>query len=91
MTRLARSKIIVLAAGLWPLGCERSHSPTVDVLGSYFPAWIICIVAGLLLTVTARQVFIGLKLDGYLRPAPLIYLCFMICFTLAIWLAFFKN
>jgi hypothetical protein len=82
---------MVVAAGFSAASCERSHSPTVDVLGSYFPAWIICIVAGLLLTVMARQIFIGLKLDGYLRPAPLFYLSLMICFTLAIWLAFFKN
>ena len=28
-----------------------SHrSPTIDILGSYFPAWMICIVSGLTLT-----------------------------------------
>ena len=78
-------------AGLLTAGCHSKHSPTVDVLGSYFPAWIICIVAGLLLAIVARQFLIGFKLDQHLQPAPLVYLCLTLCFTLAIWLIFFKN
>ena len=84
-------KFILAAAGLLPAGCHSTHSPTVDVLGSYFPAWIICIVMGLLLTIIARQLLIGFKLDQHLHPAPLVYLCLTICFTLAVWLLFFKN
>jgi hypothetical protein len=74
-----------------PAGCRSAHSPTVDVLGSYFPAWIICILAGVILTIIARQFLIGFKLDRHVRPAPLIYLCLAVCFTLATWLIFFKN
>jgi hypothetical protein len=82
----------VLLAGILVLaGCRHEYSPTVDVLGSYFPAWIICIVSGLILTVIARQVLIALKVASHLRPAPLTYLCLMIAFTLAVWLMFFKN
>jgi hypothetical protein len=80
-----------VAAGLLLAGCHSTHSPTVDVLGSYFPAWIICIVTGLVLTVVARQILIGFKLDPHLRPAPLVYLCLMVGFTLLVWLMFFKN
>lgn len=86
-----RTNLVFPAGALALAGCRSSHSPTVDVLGSYFPAWIICILAGLLLTVAAQQLFLGLKVAGHLRPAPLIYLCLLVCFTLAVWLAFFKN
>ena len=73
-------------------GCQsEGHSPTVDVLGSYFPAWMVCIIIGLMITLILRQVFIGLKLDSYLRPAALIYPSLAIFFTLAVWLMFFKN
>jgi hypothetical protein len=72
-------------------GCHSTHAPTVDVLGSYFPAWLICIVIGLLLTIIARQIFIGLKIAPYLHPAPVIYLCLQVGFTLVVWLLFFKN
>ena len=77
----------------WALsGCANSdHSPTVDILGSYFPAWIICIVLGLALTLIARQILIGLKLNTHLRPAPLVYISILVSFTLVLWLSFFKN
>jgi hypothetical protein len=74
-------------------GCRSgdTHSPTLDVLGSYFPGWMVCIILGLVLTVVARQILIGLKLNAHLRPAPLVYFCMMVLWTLAVWLTCFKN
>jgi hypothetical protein len=87
-----RLSIIFLPGSLLLAGCRLdAHSPTVDVLGSYFPAWMVCIALGLALTLIARQLLIGFKIDTHLRPAPLVYLCLMIFFTLAVWLLFFKN
>ena len=88
----AKYIFIGLAAALGLTGCGADdHSPTVDILGSYFPAWIVCIVLGLALTLIARQLFIGLKLNIHLRPAPLVYICLLVFFTLILWLAFFQN
>ena len=70
-------------------GC--AHSPTLDVLGSYFPAWIVCIVLGLVLTVIARQLLIAFKLNAHLRPAGLVYVCLTVLWTLVVWLVWFKN
>jgi hypothetical protein len=81
----------LVATSLLLAGCRSTHSPTVDVLGSYFPAWVVCIVVGLVLAIITRLILIGLQLNSYLRPAPLIYLCLALCFTLATWLIFFKN
>jgi hypothetical protein len=80
-----------VGAGLLLGGCHSTHAPTVDVLGSYFPAWIICILSGLVLTVLARQLLLALKVTGYLHPAPVIYIGLQISFTLLVWLVFFKN
>jgi hypothetical protein len=68
-----------------------SHSPTLDVLGSYFPAWMACIILGLVLTIVVRQILIGFKLNAHLRPAPLVYLCMAIFWTMAVWLICYKN
>ena len=68
-----------------------AHSPTLDVLGSYFPAWMLCIILGLVLTFIARQVLIGLKLNVHLRLPGLVYLCMTVLWTLAVWLICFKN
>ena len=32
------------------------HSLTVDILGSYFPAWMVCILSGLTLTLIAHWI-----------------------------------
>lgn len=67
------------------------HSPTLDILGSYFPAWMACIILGLALTVVVRQVLVGLKLDAHIRPAFLVYLCMTVLWTLTVWIVCFKN
>jgi len=69
-----------------------SHqSPTVDVLGSYFPAWMVCILSGLTLTLVAHWIVQFRNLKPYLGPAPLIYSCLMIIFTFATWILFYQN
>ncbi len=67
------------------------HSPTVDVLGSYFPAWMVCIISGLTLTLVAHWIVQICHLKPYLGPAPLIYSCLMIIFTFATWILFYQN
>jgi hypothetical protein len=68
-----------------------ANSPTLDVLGSYFPAWMACIVLGLVLTLLTRQLLIGFKLNAHLRVAPLVYVCLLISWTLVVWLVCYKN
>ncbi|HEX4122709.1 MAG TPA: YtcA family lipoprotein [Verrucomicrobiae bacterium] len=85
-------KLICPLIGLALTGCSADdHSPTVDILGSYFPAWIICIVLGLALTLITRQVLIGFKVNTHLHPAPLVYISMLVFFTLTLWLSFFRN
>ena len=83
-----RLSLTVLPA-LLLAGC--AHSPTLDVLGSYFPAWMVCMVIGLVLTVITRQFLIGFKLHVHLRLAGLVYLCLTLLWTLVAWLLCFKN
>ena len=67
------------------------HSLTVDILGSYFPAWMVCILTGLTLTLIAHWIVQVRNLKSYLGPAPLIYSCLMIIFTFATWILFYQN
>jgi hypothetical protein len=67
------------------------NAPTIDVLGSYFPAWLLCIVVALGLTIIARLLFIAWKLHPHLRPAPVVYSCLVAVFALTVWLLFFRN
>jgi hypothetical protein len=67
------------------------HSPTVDILGSYFPAWMICILSGLTLTLIAHWIIQVQNLKPYVGPAPLIYSCLMIIFTFGTWILLYQN
>lgn len=82
-----------LLLALCATGCAVSgyHSPAVDVLGSYFPAWMVCIISGLALTLIARALLISAKVDMHLHPAAVVYPCLTVIFTMATWLAFFRN
>jgi hypothetical protein len=87
--RALRTQLLLPPAILLLGGC--AHSPTVDVVGSYFPAWMMCIILGLALTLIMRLVLIGFGIYAHLRLKPLVVPCLAIFFTLAVWLVFFKN
>ncbi|MDB6023375.1 MAG: hypothetical protein JWQ04_3232 [Pedosphaera sp.] len=91
MKAFRRSTLVLLPAILAGCRSMRARSPTIDVLGSYFPAWLLCIVVGLALTLITRQLLVGFNLKVHLHPAALVYPCMLLLFTLAVWLAFFKN
>jgi YtcA-like protein len=67
------------------------HSLTVDILGSYFPAWMVCILSGVTLTLIAHWIVQVGNLKPYIGPVPLIYSCLMIIFTFATWILFYQN
>ncbi|HSY20118.1 MAG TPA: YtcA family lipoprotein [Candidatus Acidoferrales bacterium] len=91
MMQRSKSIAILVFVNLLAAGCHNAHAPTVDVLGSYFPAWIICIFVGLVLAIISRQVLIIFKIAPHLRPAPLVYVSLAVFYTLLVWLLFYKN
>jgi hypothetical protein len=66
-------------------GC--STAPTYDIMGSLFPAWLVCIVLGILLAVLARWLLLRYHIS-LLYPV-LAYPCLAAFFTFSIWLVFF--
>jgi hypothetical protein len=76
------------ALALLATGCSRA--PTFNILGSFFPAWILCGFLGILLAVVVRVVFVRLDFEKELSPLILIYPCLAALFTFCIWLLFFS-
>ncbi len=66
-------------------------TPSVNILGSFFPAWLICIVVGLVLTIVSRQVLIATRLAPHVGPAALVYPCLAAVWMFATWLVVFGN
>lgn len=82
-SRLARA--VVLFASLFTGGCARA--PSFDILGSFFPAWLVCLAAAILLTVLARWLLLRLRMA--VQFPILVYPGLTAFFTFALWLIFF--
>jgi hypothetical protein len=70
-------------------GC--STSPAQDMFGSFFPAWMLCAAAGIVVAVILRQALAALGVDRYLIVPPLTYLCIAVAGTLLVWLRWFGH
>jgi YtcA family len=68
------------------VGCGRA--PSFNVGGSLFPAWLLCLIVAMLLTVLAQ--WISLRLQVALAPPILIYPSLTAAFAFALWLIFFR-
>jgi hypothetical protein len=75
-------------AMLLVVGCSRA--PSFNLLGSFFPAWILCGVIGILLAVAVRLFFVRIKLEPQLKPLIVVYPCLAAFFTFTLWLLFFS-
>ena len=71
-----------------PLWASCSRAPSFDILGSFFPAWLVCLALGILLTVAARWLFLRLRVVVALPI--LAYPSLTALFTLALWLGLFR-
>lgn len=81
---VASLAILTLALG----GCERA--PSVDILGSFFPIWLICIAAAILLTLVLRWVLVLVRLDAELGPRVIVYPSMVALLACSIWLICFR-
>lgn len=69
-------------------GC--SHSPEYSIFGSFFPAWIFCSLAGLLLMGGARAVIARTAIAEQLAAPVLFYLSMAVFLTCMLWLMFYS-
>jgi hypothetical protein len=65
-----------------------SRAPSFDILGSFFPAWLICLAVAVLLTAAAHWLLLRARV--VLAVPVLTYPSLTALFTFALWLAFFR-
>ena len=83
--------LLLIGALIFVVRPVSHRSPTIDILGSYFPAWMICIISGLTLTLVSRWIIRAYQLESYVSPAPLIYTCLTLIYTFGTWIIFYHN
>jgi hypothetical protein len=70
---------------------SQPHSPSLDLLGSYFPAWMLCAAAGILAAFIVRQVLSIVGIGDYVVAPLLTYAGLALSATWLIWLLFFGH
>ena len=75
---------ILLAAS----GC--SGPPAFNVLGSYFPSWLVCLGISIVLTLLAHLLITTKKLADQLWPLSIVYSALLCFFSCTLWLIFFE-
>jgi hypothetical protein len=90
-TRIWRDRCRGPPPGLWRTaialavaGC--SYSPTMDLLGSYFPAWMLCAAVGIVAAVIIRQILAVTGINDYVIAPLLTYAGLAVSATLLAWL-----
>jgi YtcA family len=81
---------VSLACALAPVllaGCQRA--PSFNILGSFFPAWLICLLLGILLAVGTRFLLLAVHLEEALSPPIVMYPCLTVLYTFGLWLLVF--
>ena len=66
-------------------GCD----PIINVFGSFFPAWLVCLAGGVSLAVVLRWVFAVTRIEPHLGPLVLIYPALAFVLSCVIWLLAF--
>jgi hypothetical protein len=80
--------LLALALGLVCSGCGRA--PSVDIIGSFFPVWMVCLTVGIVLTFGVRYLLLHYKIEQEVGSLALFYPCSVILLTSLLWLIFYR-
>jgi uncharacterized membrane protein YhaH (DUF805 family) len=72
-------------------GSPNKRVPSIDVFGSYFPAWLISLAVGIVLTAIVVGVgrLIDIKPSGF--PGFLVAVSLILIFSISVWFWFFTR
>ena len=82
------ARLVWLPLLLMLSGCD--HAPSVSIVGSFFPVWILCIAAGIIIAVSVRALLLRTAFEKELKPAILVYPCLAAGCAFTLWLLFFS-
>jgi len=69
-------------------GCRRA--PTFNILGSFFPSWLICLFTGIILAVVANRILARFALDKEILWPVVVYPCLTLLSACVLWLVLFS-
>ena len=85
MMRKAGTSVAISLLVMTIIGCEQA--PAVDVMGSLFPAWLLCIALGAIFSTLTHWILTRRVIN---LPFPfLTYPCLGAVYAFTLWLAFY--
>jgi YtcA family len=85
MSGFHKKPVAFLLASSLMTSCSRA--PSFDILGSYFPAWLICLALGVVLSAVIRWLLLRFQIEV---AAPiLVYPSLSAVFAFGMWLIFY--
>jgi hypothetical protein len=80
--------MLLMTACFFIGGCGRA--PAFDIIGSFFPAWIVCVTIGVVLASVLRVLLLRWKFEQEVGPLALFYPSVVVLLSCTLWLIFFR-
>lgn len=88
MIRKSLLAINSLVACLMSSACSRA--PSVSIIGSFFPVWMICLTVGVVMAFVVRVLLLRYKLENLVGPLWLFYPSSVTLSACLLWLIFYR-
>ncbi|NYF90490.1 hypothetical protein HDF08_002592 [Edaphobacter lichenicola] len=88
MTIKSKRPVFLFAMCLLCAGCN--HAPSIDIIGSFFPVWMLCLSIAVVLAFVVRYLLARWHLESEVGPVALFYPSVVVLFTSLLWLIFFR-
>jgi hypothetical protein len=69
-------------------GCSRA--PSVEIVGSFFPSWMICIAIAVIAVFIGRAILLRFDFESHVQPLWLFYPCSVILCACGLWEVFYR-
>ena len=65
-------------------------NPIISIAGAEFPVWILCLVVGVLVSLSLRPLFVATGIDEWLVPRTLVYSSLALIVAFLCWLLLWR-
>jgi hypothetical protein len=69
-------------------GCSRA--PSIAIIGSFFPVWMVCLAVGVVLAFVERALLVRYRLENHVGPLWLFYPCSVTQCACVLWIIFYR-
>jgi hypothetical protein len=82
-TKEFQGGILLVLPAFLAAGCD----PVIGIAGATFPVWQVCLIVGILASLSLRPFFVAVGMDEWMTPRPLVYSSLALVIALLCWLA----